>query len=63
VTEELSSNWRELNNLVELLEQIFMEQELIGSEFFIFTDNSTPRKQLSGRALQSQSGCLNLYCT
>jgi hypothetical protein len=41
VKEEKSSNWRELNNLVEALERIVVEQALSGSEIFIFTDNST----------------------
>jgi hypothetical protein len=41
VTEERSSNWRELNNLVEVLERIVVEEDLKGSEIFIFTDNST----------------------
>jgi hypothetical protein len=41
VTEERSSNWRELDNLVEALERIVVEHDLRGSEIFIFTDNST----------------------
>lgn len=41
VTEEQSSNWRELDNLVEALERIVVEQELQGSKIFIFADNST----------------------
>jgi hypothetical protein len=40
VTEERSSNWQELDNLVEALERIVVEQDLRGSEIFIFTDNS-----------------------
>ena len=36
-----SSNWRELNNLVEALERTFSTHELGGCEFFMFTDNST----------------------
>jgi hypothetical protein len=36
-----SSNWRELNNLVEALERIFSTHDLSGSEMFMFTDNST----------------------
>jgi hypothetical protein len=36
-----SSNWRELNNLVEALERIFKTHDLGGCEFFMFTDNST----------------------
>jgi hypothetical protein len=36
-----SSNWRELNNLVEALERIFGTHDLGGCEFFMFTDNST----------------------
>jgi hypothetical protein len=41
VKERKSSNWHELNNLVEALGRIVVEEELIGSEIFIFTDNST----------------------
>jgi hypothetical protein len=41
VTEEKSSNWRELNNLVEFLEHSVEENGLSGCEIFIFTDNST----------------------
>jgi hypothetical protein len=41
VTETKSSNWRELNNLVEALERIVKEYDLSGSEIFIFTDNTT----------------------
>jgi hypothetical protein len=41
VTETKSSNWRELNNLVEALERIVKEYALEGSEIFIFTDNTT----------------------
>jgi hypothetical protein len=44
VTEESSSNWRELDNLVEALERIVVEQDLRGSEIFIFTDNSTAER-------------------
>eukprot|EP00978_Attheya_sp_CCMP212_P013320 scaffold33445_cov54-Attheya_sp.AAC.2 len=36
-----SSNWRELNNLVEALERIFKTHDLGRCEFFMFTDNST----------------------
>jgi hypothetical protein len=41
VTETKSSNWRELNNLVETLERVVKEYELAGSKIFIFTDNTT----------------------
>ena len=41
VTELKSSNWRELNNLVEALERLVVEHDMRGSEIFIFTDNST----------------------
>jgi hypothetical protein len=41
VTETKSSNWRELNNLVETLERVVKEYNLEGSEIFIFTDNTT----------------------
>jgi len=36
-----SSNFRELNNLVESLEDIIEEQNLGGVEIYVFTDNST----------------------
>jgi hypothetical protein len=41
VTETKSSNWRELNNLVEALERVVVEHKMAGSEIFIFTDNTT----------------------
>jgi hypothetical protein len=40
-TEKKSSNWRELNNLVEAIVRMVVEHELWGSEIFIFTNNST----------------------
>ena len=40
-SESMSSNWRELCNLVDSLEAICMEHEVSGCEIFIFTDNST----------------------
>jgi hypothetical protein len=36
-----SSNWRELNNLVEFAEGKVRDKELEGCELFIFTDNTT----------------------
>eukprot|EP00978_Attheya_sp_CCMP212_P016531 scaffold43382_cov49-Attheya_sp.AAC.2 len=39
--ETTSSNWKELNNLVEALERVFGDHELDGCEMFMFTDNST----------------------
>jgi hypothetical protein len=36
-----SSNYRELRNLVESLEEMGRQQELTGVEVFLFTDNST----------------------
>jgi hypothetical protein len=41
VTESRSSNWRELDNLVEGLVQIVVEQGLLGSANFTFTNHST----------------------
>jgi len=38
---EQSSNYRELQNLVEALEDLWEKGELTGVEIFIFTDNST----------------------
>ena len=40
-TSELSSNWRELANLVEALEARASDENFRGIEFFLFTDNST----------------------
>ena len=39
--DDSSSNFRELNNLVESLEELIEVQDLKGVEIFIFTDNST----------------------
>jgi hypothetical protein len=41
VTDTRSSNWRELNNLVETLERVVVEHDLGGTKIFIFTNNST----------------------
>ena len=41
VSEEESSNWKELANLVESLEGKEADGSLTGSEVFMFTDNST----------------------
>jgi hypothetical protein len=41
VSENESSNWRELANLVEALEREVRENELKGCEIFMFTDNTT----------------------
>ena len=41
ITEEESSNWRELSNLVLTLKRLAFEQKLQDCELFIFTDNST----------------------
>jgi hypothetical protein len=41
ITEKKSSNWRELNNLVEAVVCMVVEHGLWGSGIFIFTDNST----------------------
>jgi hypothetical protein len=41
VTEEESSNWRELGNLVGFVTTMVEERDLRGFELFIFTDNST----------------------
>ena len=35
-----SSNYRELRNLVEALEELQQHGDLIGAEIFLFTDNS-----------------------
>jgi hypothetical protein len=42
-TETKSSNWRELNNLVEALERVVKKYNLEGAEIFIFTDNTTAK--------------------
>ncbi len=40
-TDSLSSNFRELCNLVESIEEAFLLGELAGFELFVFTDNTT----------------------
>jgi hypothetical protein len=40
-TSEESSNYRELKNLVDGLEQMIMSGKIVGAEVFLFTDNST----------------------
>jgi hypothetical protein len=41
ITEKKSSDWRELNNLVEAIVRMVVEHGLWGSVIFIFTGNST----------------------
>jgi hypothetical protein len=41
VSESKSSNWPELNNLVQALKNILKKYKLKGCEIFIFTDNTT----------------------
>lgn len=41
ILDEVSSNYRELRNLVEVLEDLFLKGLLDGTEVFMFTDNST----------------------
>jgi hypothetical protein len=41
VSETMSSNWRELANLVESLEVEVVERGLKDCEIFLFTDNTT----------------------
>jgi hypothetical protein len=41
VTEEESSNWRKLSNLVQALKNIIIDCGLRDCEIFIFTDNTT----------------------
>jgi hypothetical protein len=43
VTESESSNWQELNNLVEALEGACQKHQLAGCELMLFTDNSTAK--------------------
>lgn len=42
--DDKSSNFRELRNLVEALEDLWVQGELVGVEVFIFTDNSTAER-------------------
>jgi hypothetical protein len=41
VAEESSSNWRELNNLVEAIKRVVKHHAMAGCELFLFTDNTT----------------------
>ena len=41
VTEEESSNWREMNNIVTSIEELGEAGKLEGAEIFVATDNST----------------------
>ena len=41
ITEEESSNWRELSNLVSTLQRLAEKKELGDCEIFLFTDNTT----------------------
>eukprot|EP00978_Attheya_sp_CCMP212_P029663 scaffold106064_cov25-Attheya_sp.AAC.1 len=44
VSERTSSNWKELANIVEAVDQICLSHDLRGCEFFIFTDNTTAER-------------------
>jgi hypothetical protein len=41
ISEENSSNWRELANLVNVIERSVIQHGLAGPELFVFTDNQT----------------------
>jgi hypothetical protein len=62
ILETVSSNWRELANLVDSLEIEVRDQGLSDCEIFLFTDNTKLLKQRIGRARQNLNGCLTLYC-
>ena len=47
VSEKRSSNWRELDNLVETMEGFAFDNQLAGCEVFLFTDNSTAEHAFS----------------
>jgi hypothetical protein len=61
ISETMSSNWRELANLVESLEVEVSERELNDCEIFIFTDNTTAEKRPTGKARPSLKDCLTLF--
>jgi len=44
ISEEASSNWRELKNLVEAIKDMALEGRLEGKELFMFTDNSVAER-------------------
>ena len=52
-----SSNWRELTNLVETLEEEATEERIQGCEIFMFTDNSTAEAAFF-RVHPQVNGCL-----
>jgi hypothetical protein len=60
---ENSSNWRELNNLVLVLDRLLRENNMRGSEIFIFTDNGTARNRHSGKARQHRRSCSIWSCS
>lgn len=45
--EGTSSNFRELQNLVDTLDELGQKGELMGAEVFIFTDNATAESDFS----------------
>jgi hypothetical protein len=51
---EESSNWRELNNLVEFAEGKVRSKDLEGCELFIFTDNMTAEAEFWKGSSQSK---------
>lgn len=44
IGQEMSSNWRELSNLVDAVEELANEGRLEGKEVFLFTDNSVSER-------------------
>ena len=44
ITNENSSNFRELRNLVDAMEDLALEGGLVGREIFLFTDNTTAER-------------------
>jgi hypothetical protein len=60
VTEEESSNWRELGNLLEFIKDLVKGGEFEGFELFIVTDNSNPRlRMLSDKEPRRRDDCLS----
>ena len=56
-----SSNYRELNNLVETVEEEALEGRMEGGELWIFTDNSTAESVVHKGGSSSPS-CTNWWC-
>jgi hypothetical protein len=62
ISEESSSNWRELGNLVMSLEQQVRQSGLTDCELFLFTDTNTTAEAAFWKGSSKSQNYLSLFC-